>query len=203
MDDLEIVRGGFFNRRGIPYLTIYQDMLSFNNICVELLGDSQYVNILVGRSDKSIHIRGCRRDDFNAVKWYDEKKGRKMARKIKSRMMIAMLFDELGYDIGHKYRLIGQYRYDVPELVFDTSDPLVYVLRDFEGMRRFEQKYPQDWKESFGIPLSGQEGHKIKTFEDYTILDVTLEKVDPVNEDLLDEEAIERLQELKEKYIKG
>lgn len=203
MDELEIVRGGFFARRGIPHLTIYQDMLSFNNRCVELLGDSEYVNLLVGKADNYIHVRGCRSNDFNAVKWYEVKKGRKMARKIKSRMMIAMLFDRLGYDIGHKYRLIGEYREEVPELVFDTSDPLVYVLKDIDGIRRFEQKYPKDWKDSFGIPLSGQKGYCIKTFEDYTVLDVTLERVDPINEDLADKEAVERMQELKEKYIRG
>lgn len=202
MDDLEMVRGAYFNRRGVPMLTIYQDVLAFNNPCVELLGDCEYVNLFVEREDHNIHVRGCGEYDFNAIKWYDIRKGKKCSRKIKSRMMVAMLFDRLGYDIGHKYRLIGWYREDVPEIIFDATDPLVYVVRDMDGKRRFEQKYPEDWRNSFGIPASGCITHKINLFEEYAVLDVTLEKVEKIVPDH-DDESVERMQELKEKYIKG
>ena len=202
MDNLEIVRGAYLNRRNVPILTIYQDILAFNNACVGLLGDCEYVNLLVERDGHNIRVRGCERYDFNAVKWYDTRNGRKYSRKVRSRMMVAQLFDRLGYDIGHKYRLIGQYREDVPELVFDAADPLVYIVVDVEGKKRFEQKFPEDWRESFGIPISGYIGHKINLFEEYAVLDVTLEKVVKIASDQ-DKEAVERMQELKEKYIKG
>ena len=203
MDQLEIVRGSYYQRRGIPFLALYDDVLVFNNRCVELLV-SEYVIIIVDRDDMSIRVRESRSSDFNAVRWYDIKKGRKMPRKIKSRMMTAMLFDKLGYDPGHRYKLFGIYRdEDEPEIVFSTSDPQIHVLGENEGRKRFVPKYPEEWKDSFGIPLSGYEGHKIKTFEEYTVLDVTLKKVDRAGDNEIDAEEAKRMRELKEKYIRG
>ena len=91
----------------------------------------------------------------------------------------------------------------MPELVFNTADPLVYILKDFDGMRRFEERYPLGWKDSFGVPASGIQGHRLNTFEEYTVLDVTLEKVGRVDDDSSDQSGVERLEELKAKYIKG
>ena len=112
-------------------------------------------------------------------------------RKIRSRMRVAMLFDRLGYDIGHKYRFFGEYREDVPELVFSTEDPLMYVLKDIDGMKRFEERYPLGWKDSFGAPASDAQGNRLNTFEEYTVLDVTLEKVGRVIENAEDESGVE------------
>ena len=54
MDDLEIVRGAFFNRQELS----------------------------VGRGDMNIHVRGCRGYDFDAVRWYNMKNGKKRGRRM-------------------------------------------------------------------------------------------------------------------------
>lgn len=202
--ELEIVRGDYFYRDDLPYLTLYKDMLSFNNRCVRLLSDPKYVNIIVAKDNKTIHIRGSKSTDFNAVRWYNIKKGVKRSRKIRSRMMTAKLFDKVGFDYGHKYRLRGEYRDDeVPELIFYVDEAQVYVLEEEDGEKRFVQRFKEDWRDSFGIPVSENKGHKINTFEDYVVLDVTLERVEESNSGESDAEMVERLKELKEKYIKG
>ncbi len=203
-DDLEVVRGQYFDRGYMPALTLYNDTLSFNNRCIELLSDCEYVNIIAQKDGKAIRIRGCDSCDFDAVKWYNVKRGQKKARKIRSRMLTAMLFSKLGFDYEHKYRLIGEYRdTDVAELYFCLSDPQVFVLDDTGLRRRFVERYPEDWRYSFGIPLSTRKGHKIVTFEDYSVLDVTLKKVDRLAEDAESAEEVEKMRELKERYIKG
>lgn len=202
--ELEIVRGDYFYRDDLPYLTLYNDMLSFNNRCVSLLSDPKYVNIIVAKDHKTIHIRGSKSTDFNAVRWYNIKKGVKRSRKIRSKMMTAKLFDKVGFDYGHKYRLSGEYRDDdVPELVFYVDEAQVYVLKEENGKKWFVQRFKEEWQDSYGIPVSENKGHKINTFEDYIVLDVTLERVEEMSKGEPDAETVERLKELKEKYIKG
>ena len=202
-NDLQIIRGNYFYRDDVPKLTLYDDMLIFNNCCVNLLKEPQYVNILVSNDGSAIHIRGCRKYDFNSVKWYNLKGGQKRARRIRSRMLTAMLFERIGYDYDHKYVLSGEYREnDVPELVFYSDNPQVFIIStDDENHKRFKERYPKEWRESFGIPVSQHEDHKLRTFEEYVVMDVTLEKVVKVEDRDSDEEA-ERLKELKEKYVK-
>ncbi|MBR5361247.1 MAG: hypothetical protein IK123_10195, partial [Lachnospiraceae bacterium] len=151
---------------------------------------------------KTIQIRKSTRYDFHSVKWYNVKKGRKHSRKIKSRMFTALFFNELGFDFDHKYRLNGELREaDVKELVFFADDPQVFVLEENNEKKRFEARYPKDWQESFGIPVSDHEDHKLHTFENYTVLDILLEKVSEV-EGTDDEEDAVRLSELTNKYVK-
>ena len=203
-DELEIVRGQYFDRTHVPYLTLYNDILSFNDSCIELMGDCEYVNIIIEKDGKIIRVRGCEISDYDSVRWYKVKRGIKVPRKMRSRMFTAMLFDRLGFDYEHKYRLRGEYSdTDVPELIFYTSDPQVFVLREWDGRQRFVERYPEDWKDSFGIPISKRKRRRIATFEEYTVLDVKLDKVDQLIEDTVDAEDVEKMNELKEKYIKG
>ncbi len=203
-DDLEIIRGQFFDRTHVPYLTLYNDMLAFNDCCIELLGDCEYVNIIVEKDGKIIRVRGCESCDYDSIRWYKLKRGIKIPRRMRSRMFTAMLFDRLGFDYDHKYRLQGEYSdTDVPELIFYTSNPQVFVLREWDGRQRFVERYPEDWKDSFGIPVSKRKRRRLATFEEYTVLDVKLDKVDQLVEDTVDTEDIEKMNELKEKYIKG
>ena len=136
-------------------------MLAFNNCCVKLLKDPRYVNISISRDGSSIHIQGCREYDFNAVRWYNNRSGVKKARKIRSRMTTAMLFERLGFDYDHKYVLKGEYREDeVPKLVFYSDSPQVFILKeDDEHHKRFIERYPDDWKDRFGIPVSEHKDH--------------------------------------------
>lgn len=202
--DLEIVRGNYFYRDDLPYLTLYKDLFSFNNRCVSLLSEPEYVNIILSRDGKTIHVRGSKRYDFNAVRWYNVKKGVKKSRKIRSRMLTTLLFNKTKFDYGHKYRLNGEYRADdVPELVFYVDDPQVFVLMEKDGKKWFEERFPADWQGRFGIPVSEVKGHTLNTFEDYKVLDVTLERVTEIKDEGHDAESAERLNELREKYIKG
>ena len=201
-NDIQIVHGSFFFNDDVPKLTLYNDMLAFNNCCIKLLHDSQYVNILVSRDGRTIYIRGCRRYDFNAVRWYNLKAGAKKARKIRSRMLTAMLFDRLGFDFDHKYVLRGEYReVDVPELVFYSDSPQIFIVQeDDEDHKHFIERYSEDWRDNFGIPISEHNDHKLHTFEEYVVLDVSLERA--VKVETADDEEVARLRELKEKYVK-
>ena len=75
-EDLQILRGNYFYRDDLPRVTMANDTISFNNICVQLL-DAEYVNIIVSRKNKCIQVRKSTRYDFNSVRWYNLKKGRK------------------------------------------------------------------------------------------------------------------------------
>ncbi len=199
-DDLQIVRGNYFYRDDLPRLTLANDMLSFNNLCVKLL-DVEYVIIVPSKENKTIRIRPSTRYDFNSVRWYNLKKGIKRSRKIKSRIFTAMFFRDMGFDFDHKYVLNGEYRKgEVPELIFYAEDPKVFVLDETAEKKRFEERYQGDWQDSYGIPLKEHEDHKLHTFEEYTVLDITLERVIEVEEES-DEEA-ERLNELTSKYVR-
>ena len=198
--DLEIVRGQYFNRDNIPRLTLSNDILSFNNTCVDLF-DPEYVNILVSRKNKTVQIRKSTPYDPNSVRWFNLKKGEKKARKIKSRMLTAMLFEDLGFDYDHKYRLDGEYRTgNVNELIFYADNPQIFVLEEVEGKARYVKKYQDDWRDSYGIPVREHEDHKLHNFEDYTVLDITLEKVTDADESPDSEEAA-RMRELTSKYV--
>lgn len=201
--DLEVVRGNYFNRDNIPRLTLVNDLLSFSNICVDLL-DAEYVNILVSRENKTIHIRKSTRYNLNAIRWFNvsRKDGKRRARKVKSPMLTALLFNELGFDFDHKYRLDGELRNgDVKELVFFAGNPQAYVLDENEEKRKYVARFPADWQASFGIPIREHEDHKLHNFEKYTVLDITLEKVTEA-EDPADAKEAARMSELTNKYIK-
>ena len=203
-DDLQIVRGNYFFRDNIPRLTLSNDMLAFNNTCVDLL-DAEYVNILVSGENKTIQIRKSTRYNLNSVRWFNvrRKDGCRRARKIKSRMFTALFFKELGFDFDHKYRLDGEFRSgDVDELIFYADDPQVFVLEENCEKKRFTERYPDSWRDSFGIPVREHEDHKLHNFEGLTVLDITLEKVTTVDGDTDGEEDATRINELTEKYVK-
>ncbi len=202
--DLEVVRGNYFNRDNIPRLTLVNDILSFSNICVDLL-DAEYVNVLVSRENKTVQIRKSTRYNLNSIRWFNvsKKTGAKRARKVKSPMLIALLFRELGFDFDHKYRLDGEYRSgDVEELIFYADNPQVFVLDENEEKRKYVTRFPSDWQNSFGIPIREHEDHKLHNFEKYTVLDITLEKVTKVEGTADDREEAARMNELTNKYVK-
>lgn len=199
-NDLQIVRGNFFNRDDLPRLTLVNDMLSFNNKCVELL-DAEYVNIIVSEENKTIQIRKSRKYDFDSVKWFNVRKGKKRARKIRSPIFTAKFFNDLGFDYDHKYRLNGELRKDeVEELIFYADNPQTFVFDKTSG--KYVARYPENWADSFGIPVSEHSDHKFHTFEDYVVLDITLEKVSKSTGEEQDEKTAARMNELTEKYVK-
>ena len=200
--DLQIVRGQYFYRDHIPRLTLVNDMLSFSNKCVELL-DAEYVNILISSESKTVRIRKCAPYDMNSVRWFNLKKGIRRARKIKSRMLTAQFFNDLGFDYDHKYRLEGEYRTGtVDELIFFADTPEVFVLEKNGEKESYVRKFHDDWRGSYGIPVREHTDHKLHTFENYTVLDITLEKVVNAEDASADPDEVARMNELTSKYIR-
>lgn len=125
LEGFEIVRAQFFSTKDKPLMTIADNSVTFNTVCMKKFSDTEYVELLFNAVEKCIAIRPCDQDSPNAIQWGKRKGSRWRASKKSISGFAGALFSLMDWDRNNKYRLCGQYLSDEEDqfLLFDLSEP--------------------------------------------------------------------------------
>lgn len=132
LDQYEIVRANFFSLKEKPVMTIRNNRIVFNTMCMNKFFDVEYVELLLNPVEKCIAIRPCSPDSPNAIRWGRKKDGRWIPSQRTISGFAGALCSVTGWNPDNRYKLCGQYLTDGQDqmLVFDLSEPEIIRLVD-------------------------------------------------------------------------
>ena len=119
-----------------PQVTIRPDGIQFNNACIRLFENVQYVYIGFDREKKWLIINECERDDIDSQRWCNEKEGKLESRKITGRDYSDRIYKMMGWNKGYYYKVIGELSLQEndetgePYLLFELSNNHQHALTE-------------------------------------------------------------------------
>ena len=195
----EVARNELFANLRLPSVTIRKDSITFSQSCINKLDDVVYIKILVNRTDKQIAILKCNENDKHAQRWCVLKAGKRKSRKITGKEFSSRVYDLMGWDRSCRYKMLGyKIYYEGEELiVFILNEYSAYkehkrktkaqVLAESESTgfteeqirkreaeeRKMARKpfYPDDWLNTFGVPVEEHHNVEIPSINLYNSFD--------------------------------
>lgn len=157
LDGFEIARAQFFTMREKPVMTINNNRISFNTVCLKKFENVEYVELLINTVEKCIAIRPCRKDSPNAFQWGKMKEDRWRATPRSIKGFAAPLYAITGWEVTDRVRLCGQYLADdeTQMLIFDLSEPEIIRLVQEGIISADEIKTAEDDKSEVNAGESG------------------------------------------------
>lgn len=125
-ETFEMVRRELFAHTRATQMTIHEDGIQFNQACINALEDAVYIQVMVSREQKRIAIRKCEEDDKDAIRWCTVKSGNRKSRKVTGRKFSDMIFELMGWESGHRYKLLGHH------IVYQGQDLFIFELPEAE-----------------------------------------------------------------------
>lgn len=183
-DGYQIVRREMFAHIREPAAVIRKDSITFNTACINGLEDTVYIEIMINSGRHSIVIQESSENVRDAQRWCVAKPDKRTSRKIRSTHFTQNLYKLMDWSDKCRYKVQGE-RLDLPEgtiYVFDleqceiiyerkkktkeevlTEPPGSAVPDEEKAERKAEEEamkrkpfYPDDWENSFGIPVKAQ-----------------------------------------------
>lgn len=130
LDGYEIVRADFFTTTEKPKMTLGDNKIRFNTVCLKKFENVEYVEILLNTVEKCIAIRPCDKNSPNALRWGKQEDGRWISTPRSISGFSIALFEITGWSTENKYRLCGQYVSDGDDqmILFDLTQPQIIRL---------------------------------------------------------------------------
>lgn len=186
-DGYQIARREMFAHLREPAVTIRKDSITFNTACINGLEDAIFIQILINKEQHRLVIRQRDENDKDTVRWCIAKPDKRKSRKITSRLFSMKVYEMMGWSTGCRYKILGHrisfegevlyvFELDETEIIkerkrktkeqvmaeAETSDltPEQIAERDAEEVKMARKPfYPDDWKNSFGLPV--EEHHNV------------------------------------------
>ena len=185
LDGFQVVRGELVCDRQEPAITFNNNQIYVNSVCLKKLPNADYVQILIHKEKKLLAIRPCDEDARDAFKWKTVSSitGKQLPKHITARILVAMLFKQMGWDIQNRYRLIGKLREarGIRMFVFDLTSYKTFLkqkLGDTEIKRSPIAVLPYEWEGKFGMTVEEHDRSlAITTFKGFAIIDVKSDSV--------------------------
>jgi len=202
LNDYEVLRAFYANSTFKPKVTFNYENISFNKACVELLPNTQYVNVLVDRTKHRIVILPVKRHSKDALKWCNIKKGEIIKRTCMARKFGEKLYDMMKWTKENRYRVFAFYQLidGVQLLVFNLEEceiivPEYVTTKTGKLVKRGRIYLPEEWKSSFGMKLNEHnDSNHVELNAHYTLSDkdkeVTINDVKIVGKIPTEEEII-------------
>lgn len=193
-DGYQILRRELFARIREPAVVIRTDSLTFNTACINGLEDTVYIDILINTAKKSIAIMRSDCDSRDAQRWCIDRPDKRKTRRIKSTRFTQRIYDLMNWSDKCRYKVNGEkkdlkegtvYFFDLQkcDIIFEKKKktkaevlseppgtelpPEERAARQAEEQRMTEKPfYPDDWGNSFGVPVDQGRKFDIKSFED-------------------------------------
>ena len=194
-DGYQIVRREMFAHMREPAVTIRKDSITFNTACINGLEDAVYIQILINRKDHRLAIRKCEEDDKDSVRWCISKNDKRKSRKITGREFSSRVYQLMDWSDKCRYKILGHrityngevlyvFELDFQDIFFEkkktTRAKVVAGQADcdltpeqVEERKREEEKmpmkpfYPDDWENSFGVPVDKHKNVSLGSAEEY------------------------------------
>ena len=193
-DGYQIVRREMFARIREPAAVIRKESITFNTACINGLEDTVYIEILVNSEKQSIAVRRCDRDNKDAQRWCVDRPDKRRTRKITSTRFTQMIYELMNWSDKCRYRIQGEqklledgtvYFFDLKkcDIIFEkkkktkaevlAEPPGVSVPPEQQAERQAEEQkmttkpfYPDDWENSFGVPVDQQRKYDLDMLKD-------------------------------------
>lgn len=192
-DGYQIVRREMFAHLREPAVVIRKESITFNTACINGLEDAVYIQIMINQEQHRMVIRKCDPDDKDALRWCIAKPDRRKSRKITSKEFSKRIYAMLNWSEKCRYKILGhRINYEGEVLyVFELDETEIFFERKKQTKKQAisgsesispEQKeerlneekkmsmkpfYPDDWGNSFGIPVDEHKNVSIGTLDDY------------------------------------
>ena len=194
-DGYQIVRREMFAHLREPSVVIRKDSITFNTACINGLEDAVYIQVMINKDQHRMAIRKCEENDKDSLRWCIAKPDKRKSRKISSKEFSKKIYDMMDWNgqcrykiIGHKILFEGETLYvfelDDTEIVFERKKKTVaQVAKEDKGTeltpdqvqerKEVEQNmpvkpfYPDDWENSFGVPVTEHQNVSLGSAGDY------------------------------------
>jgi len=193
-DGYQIVRREMFARTNEPAVVIRKKSITFNTACINGLEDAVYIEILVNPQKRSIAIRQSDKNKKEAQRWCVDKPDKRRTRSITSTEFTQRLYALMNWSDKCRYKIQGEkkdlsegtvYFFDLKQcdIIFEKKKMTKKeMLSEHSGAgvspeeraeRQAEEQnmvkkpfYPDDWENSFGVPVSQQRTFDLEMMQD-------------------------------------
>ena len=169
----QVVRQEFFAHVNEPAVTFNNYKFYGNTACLRRFPTTDFVQVLINRERKLLVLRPCREEERDAFPWRTQSS--KKPKQATCRLFFAKVFEWMGWDPAHRYRLLGKVVQAAGErlLVFDMTATEIYqrVGKDGEKPKTARSPlFPAEWKNQFGLPYSEhQKSLRVNLLDGYAI----------------------------------
>lgn len=179
-DGYQVVRREFFAHKYDPALTIRGNSIVFNSACISKLENVVYVQVLINPQQEKLVIRPCDEEAKDSLRWCIAKSEKRKSRQITCGLFTAKLYNLMGWETQYRYKLLGTKKHiDGEEIyIFDLTATEVYLPNakdDTDGEKKTKRNkpfFPEDWRDSFGIPVREHRAATEVDLLDYGVIDV-------------------------------
>ena len=161
-EGFQVARGELFAHTFEPSITFSDCKVYVNMACIRKFPEFSYIQILVNPEKKKLAVRPCAEEEKDSFRWCSATEKR-TPKQITCRIFFAKVFTLMGWDPNHRYKILGKLIKTKKEMVFvfDLTGHEVYDRKIGEdGKRKSSRipKYPAEWRNQFGVPVSDHEG---------------------------------------------
>ena len=203
-DGYQIVRREMFAHLREPSVVVRKDSITFNTACINGLEDTVYIHVMINRDQHRMAIRRCDPEDKDAIRWCISKPDKRKSRKITSKEFSRKIYELMDWSDKCRYKILGhriQYEGEIL-YVFELDETEIFyerkkktkaqVIAEKENSsltpeqlaerekeeRRMTQKpfYPDDWTNSFGVPVTEHSNVSLETIDEFKAYDPSLEQ---------------------------
>ena len=174
LDGFQVVRGEFFAHIYEPSITFADCKVYVNKACIRKLCEFDYVQILVNPEVKKLAVHPCDESEKDSFRWCSATEKRN-PKQITCKIFFAKVFTLMKWNPKDRYKLLGKLirKKDQLFFVFDLNSPQVTVRTVDENGKVKSAKntrYPADWQDQFGIPITEHDGQlMLNVFDDKTV----------------------------------
>lgn len=202
LQNLEVLRTELTSSVYKPKVIIAYENISFNKACVQLLGDTQFVNVLIDRVKRRIIILPANKHAKDALRWCNIKKGDVAKRTCTAKKFGEKLYAMMRWVKENKYRVLAYFQeIDGVQLIVFNLEEYEMVVPDFittktgKVIKRGKVYLPGEWEAGFGMTLAEHaSANEVELNAHYTLSDkdkeVTITEVKVIGKVPTEEEII-------------
>lgn len=187
----QVVRREFFAHINEPSITFNNYKVYVNAACLNRFPSVDFVQVLVNRDRRILAVRPCQEEERDAFAWCNLGSGKRKPKQITCRLFFAKVFDLMGWNPDHRYKLLGKVIHANDEylIAFDLTATEVYQRTSKDGEKPKSSRrpvFPEGWQEQFGLPFKEhQKSLQVNIFDGYAVYgikDNTIAQVDEQSE---------------------
>jgi len=179
LQSLEVLRTELASSFYKPKIILSYDKISFTKSCVQLLPDTQYVNILVDRGKRRIIVLPVHKHAKDALRWCNVRNGGVVKRVCTAKKFGEKLYNMMHWIKENKYRVLAYYQEveGITLLVFNLAEyemivPQFITTKTGKVMKRGKVYLADEMENGFGMPLSEHsEANNVEINAHYTLSD--------------------------------
>ena len=168
-----VIRKELFAHLFDPAVVFRYDSITFNTACIKALEDVVYVQLLLCEDERIFAVKGCGKNDKDALRWCIAKDGKRKSRKMSCKDFTRDLYRYMGWDPKCRYKIVG-YLVDFDGETYFAFDLTVQQIFHEKPKKGEVVTEPVDSRKgyfseniagTFGVPLEEHRRHTLITEE--------------------------------------